>query len=262
MNDDDPVLIRREGAVGVVTFNRADKLNALSMPLMLAIEAALGQVEADPQVRAIVFTGADARAFMAGGDIADLATRRPASWYDEFGPTVHRIFRRIESCDKPTIAAVNGWALGGGMELMLCCDLRLMAAEAKIGLPEIKLGLFPGGGGSQRLMRQIPLCHAKKLMFTGDALDAAQALELGLVNEVAPRAELMDRALALAARVASMSAQTLKLLKHAMLHGAQMPLESALAYERAMLGIAFDHADAREGCNAFLEKRPARFAGT
>lgn len=259
---DDPVLTRREGAVGVMTFNRTDKLNALDMPMMLAIEAALGKLEADPQVRAIVMTGVDDRAFMAGGDIADLATRRPASWYDEFGPTVHRVFRRIEACDKPTLAAVNGWALGGGMELMLCTDLRLLAAEAKIGLPEIKLGLFPGGGGSQRLMRQIPLCQAKRLMFTGDALSAPQALELGLVNEVLPRAELMTKALALAARVATMSAQALKLLKHAMLHGAQMPLEGALAYERAMLGIAFDHPDAREGCSAFLAKRPARFQGT
>jgi enoyl-CoA hydratase len=259
---DDPVLTRRDGAVGVMSFNRADKLNALNMPMMLAIEAALGTLEADPQVRVIVLTGADDRAFMAGGDIADLAARRPASWYDEFGKTVHRIFRRIEACDKPTIAAVNGWALGGGMELMLCTDLRLMAAEAKIGLPEIKLGLFPGGGGSQRLMRQIPLCQAKKLMFTADSLTAPQALALGLVNEVLPRAELMPAAMALAARVAGMSAQTLKLLKHAMLHGAEMPLESALAYERAMLGIAFDHPDAREGCHAFLAKRPARFAGT
>lgn len=111
-------------------------------------------------------------------------------------------------------------------------------------------------------MRQIPLCQAKMLMFTGDSLSAPQALALGLVNEVVPRAQLMDQALALAARVATMSAQTLKLLKQAMLHGAQMPLGSALAYERAMLGIAFDHADAREGCTAFLEKRPARFAGT
>jgi enoyl-CoA hydratase len=260
--NDDPVLIRREGAVGVMSFNRADKLNALNMPMMLAIEAALGTLEADPRVRCIVFTGADDRAFMAGGDIADLATRRPASWYDEFGPTVHRVFRRIEACDMPTIAAVNGWALGGGMELMLCTDLRLMAAEAKIGLPEIKLGLFPGGGGSQRLMRQIPLCQAKLLMFTGETLSAPQAQALGLVNAVVPRTELMSHALALAARVAKLSAQTLKLLKHAMLHGAEMPLEGALAYERAMLGIAFDHPDAREGCNAFLDKRPARFEGT
>ena len=258
----DPVMTQREGAVGVLRFNRTDKLNALDMTMVQAIDAAVGALQADPQVRVIVLTGADDRAFMAGGDINDLATRRPRTWHDEFGPMIHGLFQRIESCDKPTVAAVNGWALGGGMELMLCTDLRLMAAEAKIGLPEIKLGLFPGGGGSQRLMRQIPLCQAKMLMFTGDSLSAPQALALGLVNEVVPRAQLMDQALALAARVATMSAQTLKLLKQAMLHGAQMPLGSALAYERAMLGIAFDHADAREGCTAFLEKRPARFAGT
>ena len=258
---DDAVLTRREGAVGVMTFNRPEQLNTLNMPMMLAMEAALGVLEADPQVRVIVITGADDRAFMAGGDIKDLATRRPTGWYDEFGKTVHRVFHRFEACDKPTVAAVNGWALGGGMEFMLCTDVRLLAAEARIGLPEIRLGLFPGGGGSQRLMRQIPLCHAKKLMFTGEHLKADQALSLGLVNEVCPRAELMPRAMALAAQMATMSAQTLKLLKHAMLHGAEMPLEQALAYERAMLSVVLDHADSKEGCQAFLDKRPANFEG-
>ncbi len=221
--NDDAVLTRREGAVGVMSFNRADKLNALNMPMMLAIEAALGTLEADPLVRCIVFTGVDDRAFMAGGDIADLATRRPASWYDEFGPTVHRVFRRIETCDKPTLAAVNGWALGGGMELMLCTDLRVMAAEAKIGLPEIKLGLIPGGGGSQRLMRQIALCQAKRPTFTALA-SVARALELGLVNEVLLCAELKGRRDGAGrARGATCSSQTLKLLEHAILHGAEMP---------------------------------------
>lgn len=256
---DDAVLTRREGAVGVMTFNRPDRLNTLDLPMMAAMEAALDVLEADAQVRVIVITGADDRAFMAGGDINALATRSPTTWYDEFGKTVHRVFHRFEACDKPTLAAVNGWALGGGMEFMLCTDLRLMAAEARIGLPEMRLGLFPGGGGSQRLMRQIPLCHAKKLMFTGDHLDAAQALGLGLVNEVWPRAELMQRTMALATRIGGMSPQTLKLLKHAMLHGAEMPLDQALAYERAMLGLVLDHPDAKEGCQAFLEKRPARF---
>jgi enoyl-CoA hydratase len=257
---DDAVLTRREGAVGVMTFNRPEQLNTLNMPMMLALESALGELECDAQVRVIVITGADDRAFMAGGDINDLAQRRPTGWYDEFGKTVHRVFRRFEACDKPTLAAVNGWALGGGMELMLCTDLRLLAAEARIGLPEIRLGLFPGGGGSQRLMRQIPLCHAKKLMFTGQHLEAAQALALGLVNEVLPRADLMPRAMALAGQVAAMSTQTLKLLKHAMLHGAEMPLEQALAYERAMLAIVLDHPDAKEGCQAFLDKRSPRFS--
>ena len=257
---DDAVLTRREGAVGVLTFNRPAELNTLNMPMMLAMEAALGVLEADPQVRVIIITGADDRAFMAGGDIKDLANRRPTGWYDEFGKTVHRVFHRFETCDKPTLAVVNGWALGGGMELMLCTDLRLLAAEARIGLPEIRLGLFPGGGGSQRLMRQVPLCQAKQLMFTGQHLTAAQALALGLVNEVLPRVELMPRALALAEQVAAMSPQTLKLLKHAMLHGAEMPLEQALAYERAMLSLVLDHPDAKEGCQAFLDKRAPRFA--
>lgn len=256
----DAVLTRREGAVGVLSFNRPERLNTLDMSMMLAIEAALGVLEADAQVRAIVLTGADERAFMAGGDIKDLVTRRPTSWYDEFGKTVHRVFRRIEACDKPTIAAVNGWALGGGMELMLCTDIRLIAAEARIGLPEIRLGLFPGGGGSQRLMRQVSPCQARQLMFTGDHLTAAEAHRLGLVNEVHARAELMARTMALAERVAAMSPQTLKLLKHAMLHGAEMPLEQALAYERAMLGLVLDHPDAKEGCQAFLDKRTPRFS--
>ena len=258
---DDAVLTRREGAVGVLTFNRPDALNTLNMPMMQAIDAAFGALEGDRAVRVIVFTGADDRSFMAGGDITDLATRKPTGWYDEFGKTVHALFHRIEACDKPTLAAVNGWALGGGMELMLCTDLRLLAAEARIGLPEIKLGIFPGGGGSQRLMRQIPLCQAKLLMFTGQHLNAQQALALGLVNEVLPRADLMARAMALANQVAGMSPQTLKLLKHSMLHGAEMPLEQALAYERAMLGLVLDHPDAQEGCQAFLDKRPARFSG-
>jgi enoyl-CoA hydratase len=257
---DDAVLTRREGAVGILTFNQPDQLNVLNMPMMRAIDAALGLLEADQEVRVIVLTGADDRSFMAGGDINDLAKRRPSSWYDEFGKTVHALFHRIEACDKPTLAVVNGWALGGGMELMLCTDLRLMASEARIGLPEIKLGIFPGGGGSQRLMRQIPLCQAKLLMFTGQHLGAQQALALGLVNEVLPRAELMARAMVLASQVADLSPQTLKLLKHTMLHGAEMPLEQALAYERAMLAVVLDHPDAQEGCQAFVDKRAPRFS--
>ena len=256
---DDIVLTRREGAVGVLTFNRPEELNTLNMPMMRAMEQALDTLESDPQVRVIVVTGADDRAFMAGGDIRDLANRRPTGWYDEFGKTVHQVFARFENCDKPTVAAINGWALGGGMEFMLCIDLRLMAAEARIGLPEIKLGLFPGGGGSQRLMRQIPLCQAKKLMFTGERLDAAAALALGLVNEVLPRADLMTRTMALAAQIATMSPQTLKLLKHSMRHGAQMSLDQALAYERAMVAVVFDHPDSKEGCEAFLQRRTPRF---
>lgn len=258
---DTTVLTSREGAVGVLTLNQPERMNRLDVPMMLAMEKALDTLESDSDVRVIVITGADDRTFMAGGDIEDLAQRQPLTWYEEFGKLVHHIYRRIEVCDKPTIAAMNGWALGGGMELMLTTDVRVMAAEAKIGLPEIKLGIFPGGGGSQRLMRQIPMCQAKHLMFTGDFLDASQALALGLVNEVVPRADLMHRALALGERMAGHSPLTLKLLKQAMLNGSEMPLSAGLAYERAMLSVVFDSADAREGCQAFLEKREALFKG-
>ena len=261
MTDTDAVLIRREGAVGVFTLNRPETLNTLDMPMMLAMEAALTKLEDDPEVRVIVVTGVDDRAFMAGGNIKDLSQRRPLTWYDEFGKTVHRVFRRFEISDKPIIAAVNGWALGGGMEFMLTTDIRLVAAEAKIGLPEIKLGLFPGGGGSQRLMRQVSPCQAKMLMFSGDFWDPQHALQLGLINQVLPRAELMPAAMKLAARIATMSPLTLKLLKHSMLHGAEMPLDGALAYERAMLGVVFDSDDAREGCQAFIDKRKPTFKG-
>jgi enoyl-CoA hydratase len=261
MTDTDAVLTRREGAVGLMTLNRPESLNTLDVPMMQAMEAALTRLEDDPEVRVIVVTGVDDRAFMAGGNIKDLSQRRPLTWYDDFGNMVHRVFRRFETCDKPTIAAVNGWALGGGMEFMLTIDIRLLAAEAKIGLPEIKLGLFPGGGGSQRLMRQVSPCQAKMLMFTGDFWDPQHVLQLGLVNQVLPRAELMPAAMQLAARIATMSPLTLKLLKHSMLNGAEMPLDGALAYERALLGVVFDSEDAHEGTSAFIAKRKPKFSG-
>lgn len=258
---DTTVLTSRQGAVGLLVLNQPERMNRLDVPMMLAMDKAVTDLESDSRVRVIVITGADDRTFMAGGDIEDLAKRQPLSWYEEFGQLVHRVYRRIEVSEKPTIAAVNGWALGGGMELMLTTDLRIMAAEAKIGLPEIKLGLFPGGGGSQRLMRQIPMCQAKLLMFTGDCLDASQALKLGLVNEVVPRAELIQSALNLGESIARHSPLTLKLLKQSMLNGSEMPLSASLAYERSMLSVVLDSNDAHEGCKAFLEKRPAHFKG-
>ena len=249
------------GQVGLMRFNNAEKLNTLDLPMLLAMEAALTVLERDASVRVVVVTGVDDRAFIAGGNIKDLNARRGLQHYGEFAEVVHRVFRRFEVCAKPTIAAVNSWALGGGMEFMLTIDIRLMAHEAKIGLPEIKLGLFPGGGGSQRLMRQIPLCQAKLLMFTGDFLNADEALAMGLINMAVPRAQLLDTSLKLAQRIAEKSPIALKLLKSAMLHGADMPLEAALAHESATVSLDFDSADAHEGCSAFLEKRAPIFNG-
>lgn len=255
------VLTHVEDAVGVMRFNRGGLLNRLDMPMLLAMEDALARLEADDAVRVLVITGADSRAFVAGGDIADLRQRRGLQHYREFGEVVARVFERFEQCAKPTVAAVNGWALGGGMELLLCTDIRLMSDDARIGLPEIKLGLFPGGGGSQRLMRQLPLCQAKLLMFLGDSLSAQEAVALGLVNRSLPAADLMDGAMTLAKRLAAQAPVALRLLKASMMQGADMPLHQALQHERALIGLVFDSEDAHEGCTAFLEKRSPRFRG-
>ncbi|WP_342131223.1 enoyl-CoA hydratase/isomerase family protein [Hydrogenophaga sp. OTU3427] len=255
------VLTHREGAVGVMTFNRPDTMNTLDVPMVLAMEDALGALEADDAVRVLVISGCDDRTFVAGGNIADLNARRALAHYKDFAVVLHRVFRRFEECPKPTIAAVNGWALGGGAEFLLTTDIRLMADDAQLVLPEIKIGLFPGGGGSQRLMRQIPLCQAKMLMFTGDFVSAAEAVQLGLVNRAVPRAQLMGDAMALAQRIADKSPWALRLLKSSMLHGADMPLSAALAHEMATISLVLETEDAHEGCSAFLEKRQPTFVG-
>lgn len=255
------VLTETSGAVAVLTVNRPAALNALDLATLAAFEAAFAAAEADPAVRVIVITGAGERAFVAGGDIRDLESRQGLAHYLELGEALHRTFNRVERCDKPTIAAVNGFALGGGTELLLCTDIRLLADTARLGLPEINLGLFPGAGGSQRLIRQVPPCRARELMFTGDQMAAPEAVALGLANRVVPKAELMAEALKLAERIASRSPLVLKLLKRTMRDGAEMPLPQALAHEQAMIGLVLDSADAHEGCRAFAEKRAASFTG-
>ena len=256
------ILVERKDAVAILTINRPQTLNALDVPTLLELQDALATLEADPAVRTIVLTGAGERAFVAGGDIADLDSRQGLAHYLEFADVIHRVFARIERCDKPTIGAVNGWALGGGTELALALDLRIAADSARFGLPEINLGLFPGAGGTQRLLRQLPACRAKEMMFTGEYITAQEAAAIGLVNRVVPKAELMQASLALAAKIAEKSPLVLKLLKRTLREGADMPLAQSLAYEQAMIGLVLDSKDAHEGCRAFLEKRKAEFKGT
>lgn len=257
---DDAVLVEVDGPVGQITINRPETLNALDVPTCLALEKALDRLEADDAVRVIVVTGAG-RAFVAGGDIGDLNSRLGLAHYREFGEEIHRVFRRFETCDKPTIAAVNGFALGGGTELLLCLDIRILSDKARLGLPEITLGIFPGAGGTQRMIRQVPLCRAKELMFTGDHIAAAEAVAIGLANRVVPHDELMAETRALALKIAEKSPLTLKLLKRTIGDGADMALPSALRHEQATISLVMDSRDAHEGCSAFLEKRKARFEG-
>lgn len=257
---DEPVLYEVKDGAALLTINRPRTLNALDLPTLAALEAAAARAEADPAVKAIVFTGAG-KAFVAGGDIADLGSRQGLAHYLEFGERIHAVFSAIEALDKPTIAAVNGWALGGGTELLLCTDLRIIARSAMLGLPEITLGLFPGAGGSQRLLRQISPCKARELMFLGERITAEEAERVGLVNTVVDDGEAVNAALAVAAKLAAKSAMTLRLLKRTLRDGAEMPPSAALRHEQAMIGLVLDSHDAHEGCQAFIEKRPADFKG-
>lgn len=254
------VRLEVEGPVATITFDRPEKLNALDMTVMAELDAHLDRIETDAAIRVVIFTGVG-RAFVAGGDIADLASRGALPHYAEFAETIHRLLRRIETLDKPTIGAINGFALGGGTELLLTFDLRLLSDKAKLGLPEINLGLFPGAGGTQRILRQVPSCRAREIMYLGEMIAPETAVEIGLANRVVPHDSLMDEARAMAAKLATKSPLVLKLLKRTLIDGADMPLSAALRHEQAMIGLVFDSRDAHEGCAAFLEKRPAAFRG-
>jgi len=256
----EPVLVEIDGTVATLTINRPETLNALDTATIAAMHGALDRIERDVAVRVVIVTGAG-RAFVAGGDIADLNSRRGLAHYQEFAEDIHALFRRIETCDKPTVAAVNGFALGGGTELLLALDIRLVSDKARLGLPEITLGLFPGAGGSQRLIRQLPLCRAKEIMFTGELLTPEEAVAIGLANRVVAHDALMDEARAMAAKIALKSPLVLKLLKRTLADGADMPLSAALRHEQAMIALVLDSDDAHEGCSAFLEKRTATFRG-
>ena len=253
--------VEREGAVAIVTLDRPEVLHALDAVMFDELERAFVGLSAEQSVRVILLTGSGERAFAAGADIralveTDAVSGRAAS---ERG---QEVFLQIERCGKPVIACVNGVALGGGCELALACTFRIASDRAKLGLPELKLGLIPGYGGTQRLPRLIGRSAALRLMLTGAPVDAAEALRLGLVDEVVPATDLMTRARTVAGTIAAMAPLAIAAVIQAVARGEGRPIEEGMKVEAELFGGLCETADKREGLAAFLQKRAAQWSGT
>ena len=244
--------------IATVTIDRPDVRNAVDESTAVEIERALQEAEDSRDVAVLVFTGGGEKVFVSGADLKDLHHRRARQVLEA---CLNRLFSRIDSFTKPTIAAMNGHALGGGMEMALACDFRIAVAGAKLGFPEVGLGILPGAGGTQRLPRLVGLGRAKELILTGDPVDAERALELGLVHKVVPREELAAATRELAEKLASRAPVALRLAKAALNLSARVPLDSGLAFEVLSQTVLFETKDKKEGVSAFLEKRKPRFQG-
>ncbi len=253
------ILIEKEGRVAILTINRPDKLNALNQQVRDEVLAALDELAADDGVGVVVLTGAGEKSFIAGADIGEFEGRQPFDQREAM--RIPRIFDAMGSFPKPVIAMINGYCLGGGCELAMGCDLRIASEKARFGQPEIKLGLIPGGGGSQRLPRLVGLGNALRLILTGDMIGAAEAKEIGLVEMVVPHEELREKTLELAGKMAAMSPLTLRVAKEAVRVSQRLPIEEGILYERDLFCLCFSTEDKAEGVKAFLEKRPAEWKG-
>jgi len=249
----------RDG-VRTITLNRPDKLNALNQATIAELHAAFEAAAADAQVRVVVLTGAGPKAFVAGADIAEMNGLSPVQARD-FSRAGQRLMSCIEQLGKPVIAMVNGFALGGGMELAMACHLRIAADSAKFGQPEINLGLIPGFGGTQRLLRLCGRGPALELCLLGDNIDAARALQLNLVTRVVPRDELEAETRKLAAKLAAAAPQALRGILDAVLVAGEAALDTGLEFETQTFAVTFSTEDMREGTSAFLARRPPAFTG-
>ena len=256
-----PLQIDDRGAVRAVTVNRPDKLNALDADTLDALHDAFEAAATDPAVRAVVLTGAGPKAFVAGADISQMADLSPVQARD-FSLRGQRTMRRIETMSKPVIAMINGFALGGGLELAMACHLRLAADTARMGQPEINLGLVPGFGGTQRLLRLAGRAATLELCLGGAPVDAARAHQLGIVNQVLAPEKLEEATMELANRLASAAPLALRGILDCVNTGAECGIGEALEFESTQFGLVFSTSDMREGTRAFLEKRRPEFSGT
>jgi len=256
----DNLLLERDGAVAVVTVNRPKVLNALNAATIAELSQAFADLKADDSVRAIILTGAGEKSFVAGADIGELAANT-GSAAQATARAGQAAFAQIEQLGKPVIAAVNGFALGGGCELAMACTLRLASDSARFGQPEVNLGLIPGYAGTQRLPRLVGKGVALDLLLTGRMVKADEALAIGLVNRVVPAAELLTAARALAADLSTKPPRALEFILAAVNRGLDLSLDAGTDLEAALFGVVSSTADMREGTSAFLEKRQATFTG-
>ena len=252
------ILVREESSIGYITINRPDFRNALNLETLQEIEEALEAFRVNHDVRVIIFTGSGEKSFAAGADIRQLNAR---TMIEALQPNMTGTYRRIEEYEKPTIAAINGFALGGGLELALACDIRVAADHAKIGLPEVGLGIMPGAGGTQRITRIIGKGKAMELILTGDLITAEEAERFGLISKAVPKNILMDTAIQYAGKIASKGPLAVRLAKAAVNKGADIEMETALYLEKLSQTILIGSEDKREGTEAFIDKRKPNFIG-
>jgi len=244
----------------IVTLNRPEKKNALNNQLIKELDHVIEEIKNDAEAGAVIITGNE-QSFAAGADITEISTIATPIDAHRFEFSIQSLFIKIEDLEKPVIAAVSGLALGGGCELALACDLRIAAENAIFGQPEIKIGVIPGGGGTQRLPRLVGLGRAKELLYTGEPIDAQEAYRIGLVNKVVPVGSVMEEANKLAEKLISRPAFALKMIKMAVNEGINMDIKSAITHEARCFEIIFSTEDQKEGVNAFLEKRKPNFKG-
>jgi enoyl-CoA hydratase len=254
------VAITREGAVGTLTISRPDAMNALNAAVVLRLAEGVDEFSRDASIRAIIVTGQGEKSFVSGADITEFLDAGPAE-----ALAISRRFKamndRIMACPKPVVASINGFCLGGGMELALACDIRVAASHARFGLPEIRLGIIPGGGAAVRMTRLVGSSAARALSMTGDMIDAERALTLGILTAVHPGPDLAAATRKLGEKLASYSPFAMAQLKSALNIAMDADVESACAAEMKAFALCYSTADQKEGARAFLEKRPARFTG-
>lgn len=253
------IIFEKRENIAYITFNRPEVLNAISTQLLTDLRQAIDEIERDKEIRVVIITGAG-RAFMAGADISQLAKMNPLE-VNEWNHRIIEYFGALEKLKQPVIAAINGFALGGGLEVALCCDIRITAENAKLGQPEVSLGIIPGGGGTPRLPRTVGRAKAMEMLLTGDMIDAQEAYRIGLVNKVVPEGEALKAAEEMAARILKRGPLATMLVKDAVVVGKDLPLDAAIEYAHKNLTLCFASEDTKEGLSAFLEKRPPKWKG-